>query len=68
MRNAEMSWPPEKPHNSPPPLPPAQNLESRSVIKAYINARTVLAELKQVAGLIHNQTMLINTIPLLKAK
>ena len=63
-----MSWSPEKPHNSLPPLPPAQNLESRAVLKACINARTALAELKQAAGLIPNQTMLINTIPLLEAK
>jgi Fic family protein len=63
-----MSWTPEKPHNSLPPLPPAQNLESRAVLKACINARTALAELKQAAGLIPNQTMLINTIPLLEAK
>jgi hypothetical protein len=68
MRNAEMSWTPEKPHNSLPPLPLAQNLESRAVLKACINARTALAELKQVAGLMPNQTMLINTIPLLEAK
>ena len=68
MRNAEMSWTPEKPHNSLPPLPPAQNLESRAVLKACINARTALAELKQAAALIPNQTMLINTIPLLEAK
>ena len=63
-----MSWTPEKPHNSLPPLPPAQNLESRAVLKACINARTALAELKQAAALIPNQTMLINTIPLLEAK
>ena len=51
-----MFWAPEKPHNSLPPLPPAQNLESRAVLKACINARTARAELKQAAGLIPNQT------------
>ncbi len=63
-----MPWNPAKPHNSLPPLPPVQDLESRVVLKACINARTALAELKQAAGLIPNQTMLINTIPLLEAK
>ena len=63
-----MLWNPAKPHNSLPPLPPVQDLESRVVLKACINARTALAELKQAAGLIPNQTMLINTIPLLEAK
>lgn len=63
-----MPWNPAKPHNSLPPLPPGQDLESRVVLKACINARAALAELKQAAGLIPNQTMLINTIPLLEAK
>jgi Fic family protein len=68
MSYLEMPWNPAKPHNSLPPLPPVQDLESRVVLKACINARTALAELKQAAGLIPNQTMLINTIPLLEAK
>jgi Fic family protein len=63
-----MTWNPEKPHNELPSLPPKHTLESRVVLKACINARTALAELKQAAGLIPNQTMLINTIPLLEAK
>ena len=40
----------------------------KSVLKACITARAALAELKQAAELIPNQTMLINTIPLLEAK
>jgi Fic family protein len=38
------------------------------VLKACIEARAALAELKQAAELIPNQAMLINTIPLLEAK
>ena len=38
------------------------------MLKACITARSALAELKQAAELIPNQTMLINTIPLLEAK
>jgi Fic family protein len=63
-----MTWNPEKPHNELPSLPPKHTLESRVVLKACINARIALAEFKQAAGLIPNQTMLINTIPLLEAK
>ncbi len=61
-------WTPDRPHNKLPPLPPSGELESRAVLKACITARAALAELKQAAGLIPNQTMLINTIPLLEAK
>jgi Fic family protein len=68
MKGAEMIWNPEKPHNELPSLPPSHTLESRYVLKACINARVALAELKQAASLIPNQTMLINTIPLLEAK
>lgn len=61
-------WRPEQPHNQLPALPPARELESRAVLKACIEARAALAELKQAAELIPNQAMLINTIPLLEAK
>ena len=68
MSHLEIPWNPAKPHNSLPLLPPGRDLESRAVLKACINARAALAELKQAAGLIPNQTMLINTIPLLEAR
>ena len=68
MRNFEAVWQAEKPYNSLPPLPPASDFENRAVLKACITARAALAELKQAADLIPNQTMLINTIPLLEAK
>lgn len=61
-------WRPESPHNQLPALPPAHELESRAVLKACIEARAALAELKQAAELIPNQAMLINTLPLLEAK
>jgi len=69
MTNSEsIAWRADRPHNQLPPLPPPQELESRAVLKACITARAALAELKQAAELIPNQTMLINTIPLLEAK
>ncbi len=68
MTASAPAWHPEKPHNHLPALPPAHELETRAVLKACIEARAAMAELKQAAELIPNQTMLINTIPLLEAK
>ena len=68
MTGLNPRWRPELPHNQLPALPPARELESRAVLKACIEARAALAELKQAAELIPNQAMLINTIPLLEAK
>ena len=68
MSNGSSVWRPDQPHNQLPTLPPAAELESRAVLKSCIEARAALAELKQAAELIPNQTMLINTIPLLEAK
>lgn len=65
---AAPSWQAGVPHNLLPSLPPAIDLETKAVLKRCITARAALAELKQAAELIPNQTMLINTIPLLEAK
>ncbi len=62
------SWRADLPHNQLAPLPPAGELESHAVLKLCIEARAALAELKQAAELIPNQTMLINTLPMLEAK
>jgi Fic family protein len=43
-------------------------LESRAVLKACIEARAAVAELKQAGRLLPNQNVLINTIPLLEAQ
>jgi Fic family protein len=68
MTDLDSPWRPELPHNQLPALPPARELETRAVLKACIEARAALAELKQAAELIPNQAMLINTLPLLEAK
>lgn len=68
MNDTAHAWHPEQPYNQLPALPPVQELETRPVLKACIEARAALAELKQAAELIPNQAMLINTIPLLEAK
>jgi Fic family protein len=56
------------PYNDLPRLPPAQDLESRAVLRACIEARAALAELKQAGRLLPNQDVLINTLPLLEAR
>lgn len=63
-----MKFDPSKPSNGLPPLPPAADVESRPVLKACIEARAALAELKIAGDLIPNQAVLINTIPLLEAQ
>ncbi len=68
MNKTASAWRPDRPWNQLPPLPPAVELESKAVLKQCITARAALAELKQAAELIPNQTMLINIIPLLEAK
>lgn len=68
MTNPQRPWQADRPYNQLPPLPPKAELETRAVLKRCIEARAALAELKQAAELIPNQTMLINTIPLLEAK
>ena len=68
MTQPQPLWRSDLPYNALPGLPPGMELESKAVLKACITARAALAELKQAAALIPNQTMLINTIPLLEAK
>lgn len=61
-------WRPDAPWNDLPLLPPTVDFESKAVLKACITARAALAELKQAAELIPNQSMLINTLPMLEAQ
>jgi Fic family protein len=61
-------WRPERPYNELPLLPPAVDLETHSVLKQCIRARAALAELKQAAGLIPNQAVLIRALPVLEAQ
>lgn len=62
------NWHPGLPYNHLPELPPTVDLESRRILKQCIGARAALAELKQAAELIPNQSVLINTLPLLEAR
>ncbi len=64
-----MSWRADEPFNELPPLPPAKDvLETTETLKACIGARASLAELKQAAELLPNQSLLINLLPLLEAR
>jgi len=59
---------PETPYNALPQLPPKAELETKLVMKALVGARAALAELKQAGELIPNQSILINTLPILEAR
>ncbi len=63
-----LKWSPERPFNEIPPIPEAGLLETRAVLKACVEARAALAELKQAVGLIPNQFILISTLPVLEAQ
>ena len=43
-------------------------MESKAILKQCIQARAALAELKASGGLIPNQGMLINTLPVMEAQ
>ncbi|MCB1111800.1 MAG: Fic family protein [Chlamydiales bacterium] len=58
----------DKPFNDLPLLPPKANLESPVILKACIEANKELAQLKMAERLIPNQTVLINSIPLLESQ
>jgi len=59
---------PAVPFNDLPILPPDLELETPSVLRACIKAHRELAKLKIAERLIPNQTVLINSIPLLESQ
>lgn len=61
-------WSPNLPFDGLPLLPPTADVETKGILKACIEARAAVAELKQAAELIPNQGVLINTLPLLEAQ
>ena len=63
-----MTFDPGRPFNDLPGLPPAAEIETRPILRACIEARAALAELKVSGRLIPNQSVLINSIPLLEAQ
>jgi Fic family protein len=59
---------PSKPYNDLPLLPPAQEIETKAILKKCIAATRQLEGLRQAAKHIPNQDVLINSIPLREAK
>ena len=63
-----MSFDPTKPYDTLPPLPPKAEVETPAILKQCVPATRALAELKGAGGLIPNQSILINAIPLQEAQ
>jgi len=59
---------PQHRYNALPNLPPKEDLETKKILKKCIEARSSLAELNTSGQLLPNQSILINTLPLLEAK
>jgi len=63
-----MVYDPKIPYDDLPPLPPKVDVETKPVLEQCISAARTLAELKGAGGLIPDQAILINAIPLQEAK
>jgi Fic family protein len=63
-----MVFDPRTPFEDLPPLPPSPDVETKRVLRQALRATRALAELKGIGGLIPDQTILINAIPLQEAK
>ena len=57
-----------RPFNDLPLLPPRVDIETRAILKKCVSARAAVAELRIAGELIPDQSVLINSIPLLEAK
>ena len=63
-----MSWDPRVPYDDLPDVPPPIEVETKTVLKAAIEARAALASSPRPADLLANPTVLLNVIPLLEAQ
>ncbi len=63
-----MSFEPTKPYDQLPDLPPSAETETAPILKQCVKATRALAELKGAGGLIPNQAIIINAIPLQEAQ
>jgi Fic family protein len=63
-----MNFDPKIPYDDLPALPPAQDLETKEILKLCTSARVALEGLRQMGKTIPNEGVLINTIPLLEAQ
>lgn len=58
----------KRPFNDLPDLPPAEDVESKTILRHCIEARTALEELRVLSQLIPNPSVMINSIPILEAQ
>lgn len=65
--SSRSDWRPDQPYNTLPDLPPRTEVDTKAVLRQCITARAAIAELRQAAELIPNQSILIGTLPLLEA-
>lgn len=63
-----MKFDANSPFNELPDLPPLQDIETKPILKKCIAARAALAEVYKAAEMLPNQSILINTLPLLEAQ
>lgn len=63
-----MTFDAQEPYDGLPPLPPERDVETKAVLRKCVSATRALAELKGAGGLIPDQAILINAIPLQEAK
>lgn len=59
---------PQEPYNDLPPLPPTGDIETKAILKAAIDARVALADLKGAAKSIPNDGVLVRAIYLQEAR
>lgn len=63
-----MTFDPKIPYNDLPPLPPKVEVETKTVLKQTITARSALAELKGLGATIPNQALLVDSLILQEAR
>jgi Fic family protein len=68
MGAATQPFDPRRPYNDLRPLPPDADIDTRDILRACIEARAAVAELKQAGHLLPNQAILINILPILEAR
>lgn len=67
-KNVSPRYDPSAPYDELPPLPPAQDIETKAILRQCVSATRALAELKGIGSIIPDQSILINSIPLQEAR
>lgn len=62
------AWRSDEPYNQIPLLPPPVDLETKAILKQWGRSKSAVAGLKEAAELIPNQSVLIQTLPILEAQ